>query len=238
MPLEGVQREAFGEADADHFAWVTGHGFVAERERTLTESAFLPLGERILDVGCGEGATLHHLGGPNGAVGIDASEEKIAFCRAHVPGPEFLVADAEALPFEDGRFDQVIVRDVFHHLTEPDRLVREISRVLDPRGRLDVLEPCAFNPLVALHAIVTPAERGELESTPSRLAAMLATQFADVAVTRHQALPVHRVVFHPRLGRPEWDGARAAVAAVERVAQAVMPQLLWSYIHLRARARR
>ena len=110
MPLEGVQREAFGEADADHFAWVTGHGFVAERERTLTESAFLPLGERILDVGCGEGATLHHLGGPNGAVGIDASEEKIAFCRAHVPGPEFLVADAEALPFEDGRFGRIEFR--------------------------------------------------------------------------------------------------------------------------------
>lgn len=235
MPLEGVQREAFGEADADHFAWVTRHAFVAERERALTESAFLPLGERILDVGCGEGATLHHLGGPPGAIGIDASEDKIAFCREHVAGPEFMVADAEALPFEDGRFDQVIVRDVFHHLVEPSRLVDEIARVLGPGGRLDVLEPCAFNPLVALHAIVTPAERGELESTPSRLAAMLSTRFSDVSVTRHQALPVHRVVFHPKLGRPGWDAARGAVAAVERLAQAVMPELMWSYIHLRAR---
>lgn len=238
MPLEGVQREAFGEADADHFAWVTGHRFVAERERVLTQSAFLPLGERVLDVGCGEGATLFHLGAPESAIGIDASEDKIAFCRAHVLGPEFVVADAEELPFEDGRFDHVIVRDVFHHLVEPSQLVNEIARVLEPTGRLDVLEPCAFNPLVALHAIVTPAERGELESTPSRLAKMLSARFAHVTVTRHQALPVHRVVFHPRLGRPGWDGARTAVAAVERVAQAVMPQLMWSYIHLRARGPR
>ncbi|HHH28372.1 MAG TPA: methyltransferase domain-containing protein [Polyangiaceae bacterium] len=238
MPLEGVQFEAFGAADADHFAWVTGHEFVADRERALTESAFLPLGERILDVGCGEGATLFHLGRPEGAVGIDASEDKIAFCREHVPGPEFMVADAEELPFEDDRFDHVIVRDVFHHLPEPSQLVNEIARVLEPTGRLDVLEPCAFNPLVALHAIVTPAERGELESTPSRLSAMLSARFTHVAVTRHQALPVHRVVFHPRLGRPGWHGARPAVAALERVAQALMPQLMWSYIHLRARGHR
>ena len=42
--------------------------------------------------------------------------------------------DLERQTFEDGRFDLVITQDVFEHLLEPDRAIREIARTLKPRG--------------------------------------------------------------------------------------------------------
>ncbi|MCC6551872.1 MAG: methyltransferase domain-containing protein [Polyangiaceae bacterium] len=230
-------RAAFEAAAPEHFAWQTGAPFVADRERELVRAAFLPLGDRLLDLGCGEGATLVHLGAPDGAVGVDLFEEKIAFARARLPDCRFLVAPAEALPFEDRSFDQVIVRDVIHHVPDPARLVDECHRVLSAGGRIDVLEPCRYNPLIFLHAVANRAERGELRSTMRFLEGHLARRFRVVATERLQALPVHRLVFHPSMGSPrlaERPAARWLVSGVERIAAAAMPSWAWAYLHLRA----
>jgi SAM-dependent methyltransferase len=231
--------EAFGKAQPEHFAWQTEAPFVSDRERELCRAAFLPLGERILDVGCGEGATLFHLGEPSGAVGVDIFAEKIVFARERLPRCTFQVASAFELPFEAGRFDQVIVRDVIHHLDEPDRFLAECARVLEPGGRVDVLEPCRYNPLIFFHAVTQPAERGELRSTPAYLRRLLSARFEVERVERMQAMPIHRVVFHPDMGWPR-AGARpwirGAVAAIEDLAARVLPKAAWAYIHLRARA--
>src|SRR5260221_272776 len=145
--------EAFAKAQPDHYAWQTAAPYVADRERELCRRAFLPLGARLLDVGCGGGATLHPPGEPAGAVGVDLFDDKIAFARERLPRCTFAPASAYQLPFERGRFDQLIVRDVIHHLDEPDRFVRECARVLEPGGRVDVLEPCRYNPLIFVHAV-------------------------------------------------------------------------------------
>jgi len=52
-----------------------------------------------------------------------------------------VVADAHALPFRDGAFANVVMLDVFHHLSEPLRFLHEASRVLRPGGRLIMIEP-------------------------------------------------------------------------------------------------
>src|SRR5262245_53214059 len=68
-------REAFGTAAPVHYTWRTQGAFVADEERELVRAAFLPLGRRVLDLGCGEGATLFHLDEPEGALGLDLFEE-------------------------------------------------------------------------------------------------------------------------------------------------------------------
>ncbi|MCC6521556.1 MAG: methyltransferase domain-containing protein [Polyangiaceae bacterium] len=233
--------QAFGAAAPEHFAWQTEHPYVAARERALVRAAFLPLAGRVLDLGCGEGATLVHLGARGDAdveaVGVDLFEDKLAFAREVLPGCRFVAASADALPFESGSFDQVIVRDLVHHLEAPERSFAEIARVLRPGGRLDVLEPCGRNPLVLLHALSQRAERGELRSTPARLERLLAPGFVVTARTRHQALPLHRIVFHPRFGLPRLAArawAASAVAGVEALAARALPRALWAYMHLRA----
>lgn len=227
----------FGKADETHFWWQTDAPYVGARERELSRSAFLPLGERVLDLGCAEGATLVHIGAKPGTVGIDIFDDKLAFARKQLPEVEFVNGSAYELPFENGRFDHVLVRDVIHHLDEPERAVREIRRVLSPGGRVDVLETCGRNPLVFLHAITNKVERGELRSTPSYLRNLFGRELEVDIVERFQAMPVHRVVFHPKMGKPALgDEPRVAglVEGFERLAAKLVPQALWAYIHVRA----
>ena len=229
-------REAFGQGAPEHLAWQTTNPYVAERERALVRDAFLPLGERVLDLGCGEGATLLHLDAPAGAVGVDLFEPKLVLARRLLPGCSFVAASADALPFPDASFDHVLVRDVIHHLEDPVPAMNEIRRVLSPGGRIDVLEPCRYNPLIALHALTHPAERGELRSTVPFLSRLVARVARIVSVERHQAMPIHRLVFHPTLGSPRAANSprvRATVAAAERLAERIQPRWAWAYIHVR-----
>lgn len=228
---------AFGDAAPQHFEWQTRAPGVAEQERELCERAFLPLGSRVLDVGCGEGATLFHLGGPPGAVGLDLFPQKIAFAQQMLPECRFVAASAYELPFADAEFDHLLVRDLIHHLEQPERFVDECARVLAPGGRVDVLEPCRYNPLIALHALTNKAERGELRSTPRFLRSLLARRFSVRSTQRYQAMPLHRLVFHPQLGRPTWGEVpwvQRSVSALERGAARILPRGLWAYVHVRA----
>lgn len=236
--LEGdVLESAFGRAAPQHYAWQTGAPGVAERERSLVRSAFEPLGSGVLDLGCGEGATLLHLGEPAGATGVDLFPEKIAFARAALPKCRFECASVYELPFDDESFDHLLVRDLIHHLDEPERFIDEAARVCERGGRVDVLEPCRYNPLILAHALTVRAERGELRSTASFLRKLLARRFTVTAVSRFQGLPLHRLVFHPDFGNPRWGQGgviRQVVDAIERTADALVPRWARAYIHVRA----
>ena len=51
------------------------------------------------------------------------------------------VCDAQALPFRDGSFSNIVMLDVLHHLEQPVDFVAEASRVLQPGGRVVMLDP-------------------------------------------------------------------------------------------------
>jgi SAM-dependent methyltransferase len=238
VAIEAHLEEAFGDAAADHFAWQTEHPYVGARERELVRAAFLPLGTRLLDVGCGEGATLVHLGAPAGATGIDLFEKKIAYARERLPGCRFAAGSAYELPFADGAFDHVIVRDLVHHLEEPERFVDECVRVLERGGRVDVLETCRNNPLVLAHGLLLPVERGELRSSMRYVRGLLGRRFEIVSTSRHQAFPIHRVLFHPDMGAPrlaERPFVRGLTSAIEGLADKLVPSPFRAYLHVRAR---
>ncbi len=59
-----------------------------------------------------------------------------------VPGPGLdASADAQALPFRDSSFDNIVAVDVLHHLERPQRFFSEAARVLRPGGRIVLVEP-------------------------------------------------------------------------------------------------
>ena len=65
----------------------------------------------------------------------------------------------------------------------------------------------------------------------------IARRFQIVAAERLQALPIHRLIFHPSLGSPrlaQRPAARRLVSGIERLAEAVVPSWAWAYLHLRA----
>lgn len=57
--------------------------------------------------------------------------------------PSVTAGDVHAMSFDDGAFTNVVGVDVLHHLARPGQALREIARVLQPGGRLILIEPWA-----------------------------------------------------------------------------------------------
>ena len=99
---------------------------------------------RVLDVGSGTGINFEHY--PPGAevVGIEPDPYMLrrAQARADRLGKHVKLLDesVEDLPFPDDSFDIVVATLVFCTIPNPDRVLRELRRVLHPSGRLRFLE--------------------------------------------------------------------------------------------------
>jgi len=59
------------------------------------------------------------------------------------PAPEFLVFDGRTLPLSDTSVDRIVCFDAFHHVPNPDEIIREFGRVLKPGGIAGFAEPGA-----------------------------------------------------------------------------------------------
>lgn len=94
-------------------------------------------GERILDIGCGDGRVTVMIRSAGATVaGLDRS---LAMARAAgEKGVTVVVGDAVALPFADGSFDAVFSNAALHWVSDHSAAVREIARVLAPGGRMAV----------------------------------------------------------------------------------------------------
>jgi ubiquinone/menaquinone biosynthesis C-methylase UbiE len=103
-------------------------------------------GDRVLDLGCGDGALTGVLadaaGGSGRVVGVDVAEAALRRARARHPALRFTLAPIDgALPFDDGAFDVVWSSEVVEHVADTARWLSEVRRVLVPRGRLLVTTP-------------------------------------------------------------------------------------------------
>jgi SAM-dependent methyltransferase len=229
----------FREADEAKYRWQTRAPVFAATERNLVSAA---QGDgRFLEVGCGEGGNLFHLGPrPDLTVGLDYSHAKLGFAVGALPWARFVGADALSLPFRSDAFDRVFCRDVLHHLPEGRwrEAVAELIRVCRPGGEIVVIEPNGRNPLIAALALTTPAERGLFRSTPERVAAWIRESASALVLEMAQPLPVARAVLHYRYGAPAL-GYRAWAArlfrAMDRMACRLLPRPLWAYVVIRAR---
>ncbi|MEK7478852.1 MAG: class I SAM-dependent methyltransferase [Patescibacteria group bacterium] len=102
---------------------------------------FMPVGSRVLDIGCGAGRTTSYIS-ENGCsvVGVDISEPLIKKAKDLYPDIDFRAMDARKLDFKDNVFDTVFFSfngiDNLAFLEERDRAMNEMKRVLKIGGFL------------------------------------------------------------------------------------------------------
>ncbi|HUB73684.1 MAG TPA: class I SAM-dependent methyltransferase [Solirubrobacteraceae bacterium] len=132
-----------------------------EPERFALRRAFLlarvNAGERVLDLGCGDGrfaAELAHAGAH--VLGVDVAEEALRRARARHPRLELALLPADGpWPLRDASFDVVWAGEVIEHVADTAAWMSELRRVLRSGGRLLLSTPDNA-PLSLLRAALWP----------------------------------------------------------------------------------
>jgi SAM-dependent methyltransferase len=102
-------------------------------------------GQALLDISCGRGRLLSFAARDGLHVaGLDLSSRAIGIATQRVPSACLAVANAEALPYPDNRFDYITNIGSVEHYFHPDRALREMARVLRRDGLALVLLPNTF----------------------------------------------------------------------------------------------
>ncbi|MAS44538.1 MAG: SAM-dependent methyltransferase [Rhodobacteraceae bacterium] len=248
------------EPAADHWSaagYASTARFVSDLGAPVVALLDPAAGERILDLGCGDGALTESLVAAGAQVtGYDASPDMVAAARAR--GLDAQVGDGHALPF-DGAFDAVFSNAALHWMTDPDAVLAGVARALRPGGRF-VAEQGGMGNVAAIRTalIAVLAEEGvettlhEIWSFPSPAEQTARLEAAGFVVERIELIPRPTPV---AAGMEAWLATLAAPAlallpearrapARARAAALARPALCdaggrWTadYVRLRFRAR-
>lgn len=95
--------------------------------------------QEIADLGCGTGEMLSRLLelDKTKLIGVDASPEMLEQARIRLPYSDPIdlrLGELENLPMRDVEVDAVVMSMVLYHLVEPEKAIREVTRVLKPQG--------------------------------------------------------------------------------------------------------
>jgi ubiquinone/menaquinone biosynthesis C-methylase UbiE len=127
--------------------------------------AAIPAGATVLDLGCGAGLdsliAAQRVGADGQVVGIDFSDSMLARARQGAAmlgvAVTFLRGDAEQLPLESAAVDVALVNGIFNLNRARTQIFRELTRVVQPGGRVDAAE------LVLRETVAKPSQFTEAE---------------------------------------------------------------------------
>lgn len=142
--------------DAEARAWNAGRGRSWVNWQALLDAQHAPIsrlileavdpapGSRVLDIGCGAGATtleIAPLVAPAMVLGVDISEPLIRHAEARAaaigaPNATFRIADAQDCDFEPAAFDLMVSRLGAMFFANPVEAFRNIARALKPGARM------------------------------------------------------------------------------------------------------
>jgi demethylmenaquinone methyltransferase / 2-methoxy-6-polyprenyl-1,4-benzoquinol methylase len=112
-----------------------------QRWRRATARAVVRPGDAVLDAACGTGDLAVACAREGGRVtGLDFAERMLERARRKAPELEWVQGDMLDLPFAEGTFDAATVGFGVRNVADLELGIRELHRVLRPRGRVAILE--------------------------------------------------------------------------------------------------
>ncbi len=98
-------------------------------------------GSRLLEIGSGLGHLVAQLEVNFETYGMDVNHWALVRSRSEAGHTHLQDSSAQELPFLSSSFGVVVIKHVVEHLPDPARALREISRVLEPKGILILATP-------------------------------------------------------------------------------------------------
>jgi SAM-dependent methyltransferase len=196
----------------------------------LLDAAGVGQGVHVLDVGCGLG-TLAAAAAARGATvaGADLAAGMLAEARRRHPEIEFVLADAEALPFPDHTFDVALAAFVVNHLPHPERAAAELRRV----ARRTALAMWGPEEEVGILGLPARAARDLDTNVPPGPDAARFTDAGELARLIGGTVTEIRPTLHVDALDELWDGVRGGtVRTAARLAAASPEQLAAVRVHL------
>ncbi|HLO20171.1 MAG TPA: methyltransferase domain-containing protein [Sphingomicrobium sp.] len=236
-----MAEDALRQSAASTSRWNAGDyarvgSFVAELGRAALDLLDPQVGERILDIGCGEGTLTKRIAERGSTVlGIDNSPEMVAAARAN--GVDAILLAAEDMQFFN-EFDAAFSNATLHWVLEKEQAARAIFRALKPGGRfagemggegnLEKLREALDEELV-IRGYVPPVEASNWYASPEEFAAVYeAAGFGemDARLIERPTVIDHGVAewvitfrrgWLDRAGVPEAERAEIGTAVADRV---------------------
>jgi len=115
-----------------------------EGERGELFRRLIGTGNKVLDLGCRDGALTRHFVEGNDVTGVDVDTEALAAASALGIKTVSFDFNTPDWPVESGTFDAVVAAEVIEHLYFPDQVLERIFRVLRSGGLLVGSVPNAF----------------------------------------------------------------------------------------------
>jgi SAM-dependent methyltransferase len=130
-------RELYDRLASERDSWLARNRFFYNNDRRYIQF-LVPLGQRVLELGCGEGQLLRSLQ-PSHGVGVDLSQEMINLARKRAREFEFHVGNAEDPELLDsigGPFDYIILSDMVGYLEDCANTFEALQKLCTPKTRL------------------------------------------------------------------------------------------------------
>lgn len=119
----------------------------------------LPKSGMLLDIGCGTGLFVEkYICNGGSATGLDISGKMIEQAKNRCRESEFTVGTGEKIPFKDNTFDAISSVLVFSYVKDPEGMLSEACRVLQPGGSLAI---CTLGKKMLTRGIPTIYQIGE-----------------------------------------------------------------------------